>query len=98
MRRRPPHGIDVTPQDRLDLENLVCNGSTPLRIARRAHILLAMADDQTRVQDLARQWRQTRQNIWCLCRRYQDKGMKAVFDAPRSGRPQQIPPLGARPD
>jgi len=98
MRRRPPSGVDLTTPDRLHLENLVRHGRTPVRVARRAHILLAMAEPGTIVQELARQWRQSRYAIWSLCRRYQDRGVEAVFDAPRSGRPPEISPLGARAD
>jgi hypothetical protein len=98
MRRRPPHSIELTPADQLYLENLARAGRTPLRLARRARVLLAMADPQTVVQDLARQWEQSRNSIWYLCRRYEAAGLAAVCDAPRSGRPLDISPLGAGSD
>ncbi len=69
MRRRPPHLIELTKQDRLYLENLVRSGRTQLRVARRARILLAMANPTTVVQNLAQQWEQARNTIWYLCRR-----------------------------
>jgi transposase len=51
-----------------------------------------MADRTTIVQDLANQIGQTRMTIWNICRRYEEMGLDAVFDAQRSGRPRQISP------
>ena len=98
MRRRPPHSITLSNQDRSYLEHLARNGGTPLRVARRARILLAMANPSTVVQDLAQQWEQARNTIWYLCRRYEAGGIEAVFDAPRAGRPREISPLAAGSD
>jgi len=75
---------------------LLRDGRTEQRVARRARILLAMADPATVVERLAAQVAQTRVAIWKLCRRYDEVGLEAVFDAPRSGRPWEISPLGAR--
>ena len=93
MRRRPPHLVELADQDRLHLENLVRDGRTQQRVARRARLLLAMADSATVVQELAGQWDLARNSIWYLCRRYEELGVDAVFDAPRAGRPCEISPL-----
>lgn len=93
MRRRPPHLVELADQDRLCLENLVRDGRTQQRVARRARLLLAMADSATVVQELAGQWGLARNSIWYLCRRYEELGADAVFDAPRAGRPREISPL-----
>jgi hypothetical protein len=98
MRRRPPHLIELPKADRLQLDSLLCDGRTEQRVARRARVLLAMTDPETVVERLAEQVAQTRVAIWKLCRGYEDVGLEAVFDAPRSGRPWEISPLGAHRD
>ena len=98
MRRRPPYLIHLSAQDRPQLESLVQDGRTQQRVARRARILLAMSDPATVVEGLAERVAQTRVAIWCLCRRYEEVGTEAVFDAPRCGRPWEISPLAAGPD
>jgi hypothetical protein len=95
MRRRPPHLIELSAADQRQLESLLGDGRTEQRVARRARILLAMTDPETVVERLAEQVAQTRFAIWCLCRRYEEMGLAAIFDAPRSGRPWEISPLGA---
>jgi hypothetical protein len=94
MRRRHPHLIEMSPADRRQLESLLRDGRTEQRVARRARILLAMNDPDTIVEKLAEQVAQARNSIWYLCRRYEAIGVEAVFDAPRSGRPWEISPLG----
>jgi hypothetical protein len=95
MRRRPPHLIDLAEPDQQLLESLMRDGRIEQRVARRARILLAMADPQTVVDQLAEKVEVTRVAIWQLCRRYETLGLEAIFDAPRSGRPWEFPPLGA---
>jgi hypothetical protein len=98
MRRRPPHLIELSEQDQQLLENLAHDGRTEQRVARRARILLAMADPETVVEQLSDKVEVTRVAIWQLCRRYEELGIEAIFDAPRSGRPWEISPLGASRD
>jgi len=93
MRRKPPHLIQLTQQDRQELERLVRNGRTEQRVARRARVLLAMEDTATVVAELAQRVEMERSAIWSLCRRYEARGWQAVFDAPRGGRPLVIPAL-----
>ena len=95
MRRRPPHLIEMSQADRRQLESLLRDGRTEQRVARRARILLAMTEPDTIVEHLAEQVDQTRFAIWYLYRRYEEIGIEAIFDAPRSGRPWEISPLGA---
>jgi len=95
MRRRPPHLIELSEQDQQELASLVCDGRTEQRVARRARILLAMADPETIVEHLAKKVELTRVAVWKLCRRYEETGIEAVFDAPRPGRPWEISPLAA---
>jgi biotin operon repressor len=92
MRRRPTHAIDLSPADAAYLEVLVHDGRTEQRVARRARILLAMAAPATVVQDLADQLEVERTTIWHLCRRYEERGVEVVLDAPREGRPRRFLP------
>jgi hypothetical protein len=94
MRRRPPSVIELSPEDRFPLEQILRDGRTEQRVARRARILLAMSRPETVVQQLANQAGLTRATIWALCRRYEELGIDVIFDAPRSGRPWEISPLG----
>ena len=96
MRRRPPHTIDLSRADERQLHTLIADGRTEQRLARRARILLAMADPATIVTDLAERLEQSRYGIWDLCRRFEERGLDALYDAARSGRPRTIPPSGAR--
>jgi transposase len=84
--------------DRTRLEAVVADGRTEQRVARRARILLAMADPDTRVQELARRMEVARTTIWELCRRCDRDGIDVVYDAPRSGRPREISPPDPRRD
>lgn len=94
MRRRPPNVIELTPEEVVPLEQLIRDGRTEQRVARRARILVAMSQPETVVQQLAEQVGLTRAAIWALCRRYDEMGIDVIFDAPRSGRPWEISPLG----
>jgi biotin operon repressor len=95
MGRQRTSIIELLEQDRAYLESLIRDGSTPQRVARRARILLALSDPETIVQELAEKLEQARNTIWHLCRRYEERGIEAVFDAPRSGRPWTFSPFGA---
>ena len=98
MRRRPPRRIRLSCSDRRELEAIVRDGRIEQRIARRARVLLAMEHEGTQVDVLAEHVQMTRNAIWYLCRRYEQRGLGALDDAPRSGRPRSISPLGPSPD
>jgi transposase len=94
MRRHPPRLIRILAQDKSYLEKLVRDGHTEQRIARRARVLLAMANPGTMVEDLAYRLGISRTTIWNVCRRYEQSGLGALHDAPRSGRPREVSPPG----
>ena len=56
MRRRPPRRIHLEPAEVDYLESLTRDGRTEQRVARRARILLAMADPDTIVSMAAARW------------------------------------------
>lgn len=95
MRRHPPHLIELSRSDKAELKRLVNDGRTEQRVARRARVLLAMAQPKTIVQTLAGRVELTREAIWHLCRRYEERGWQAVLDSSRSGRPRGFSPFGA---
>lgn len=95
MRRRPPRTILLSRSDRSRLQAVLADGRTEQRVARRARILLAMSDSNTVITDLAERCEQSRYGIWELCRRFEQRGIAVIYDAPRSGRPRTVSPSGA---
>lgn len=92
---REPHRAQLTRADREELEHLVRDGHTEQRVARRAQILLAMAQPDAMVEEVADQGEVARTTVWRVCHRYEERGLNAVYDAARAGRPRVISPLGA---
>jgi transposase len=91
MRGRKPRAVQLKAEDVPVLEALVRSGKTEHRVARRARILLEM-DRQERVKLLSKRVEQDSSTVWRVCRRYEKRGIEAVYDAPRSGRPPEISP------
>jgi transposase len=92
VRGRKPQLFQLKPQDAVELHQLIRDGHTPQRIARRARILLARAD-QHRVQEVAAKVELDAATIWRVCNRYQQTGLHvALYDAPRSGCPRRLTP------
>ena len=94
MRGRKPHLLSLSEADRRELQRIVRSGKTEQRVARRARVLLAMEKPQTVVERLAEHLEMGRTTIWELCRRYEERGIEAIHDALRSGRPRVFSPLG----
>lgn len=92
MRGRKPDQLIVKRRDMREIEALLAHGDTPLRVARRARILLSRArkDRVEQVADkVADKVAQDRATVWRVCERYRSGGlMAALYDAPRSGRPR----------
>ncbi len=89
MSDRKPGKFKLKPKDKIALHKLLRNGQTPLRVARRAQILLSRANDQLSVVALSKLIDQDPSTIWRACERYRQQGWRAaVYDAPRSGRPR----------
>jgi len=88
MPGRKPDRLKLKPKDKIALHKLLRDGQTPLRVARRAQILLGRAHDQTEVGSLGKTIDQNRSTIWRVCERYRHFGLEAaLYDADRSGRP-----------
>ena len=93
MRGRLPDKFELKRKDRVFLRQLLRRGETPLRIARRAQMLLDRAEAQQRVAPLAKKVGQNASTIWRVCERYRQFGLQAALhDAPRSGHPRAFSP------
>jgi hypothetical protein len=95
MRRRPPHIIELSRSDQRFLRDVLADGRMEQRVARRARILLAMNSADTIITELADRFEQSRFAIWALCRRFEERGRDAIYDAARPGRPRTFSPSGA---
>ena len=89
MRGRKPEPFVVSAKDQRALQQLLRDGQTPLRIARRAQILLSCAEVGQRVVLVSDKVDQNRTTVWRVCERYREAGLTAaLYDAPRTGHPR----------
>lgn len=92
-RGRPPARHQLRAADRRLLEGVLQNGRVMQRIANRARALLAL--DRGETPAVVQTWTGLgRTALWKLWRRYQARGIDALVDADRSGRPPTFSPLG----
>ena len=99
MRGRKPSKFKLKSSDKTVLHQLLRNGQTPLRVARRAQILLGRDSGQQRIVSLGKIVEQDRATIWRVCERYRKFGLDgALYDAERSGRPPVFFQKGAQGD
>lgn len=93
MRGRKPGKFKLKTKDEMFLHKLLREGETPIRVARRAQILLGRAKAQQQLEALGETVGQTPSTIWRVCDRYRRRGLQAaLYDAPRSGRPRVFSP------
>jgi hypothetical protein len=93
MRGRKPGKFALKAKDKASLCELLRDGWTPLKVARRAQILLSRADEAQRVVLLGDKVEQDEATIWRICERYRQGGLSAaLYDAPRSRRPPVFSP------
>lgn len=89
MRGRKPDQFILKRKDKLFLQELLRDGHTPWKVARRAQILLGRADKNRRVVLLGDKVEQDATTIWRVCERYRQRGLPAALnDDPRPGRPR----------
>ena len=89
MRGRKPEPLPLKAKDKKTLQKIMSDGQTPVRIARRAQILLNCAKREQRVLFVSDKVEQNRTTVWRVCERYRDAGLEAaLYDAPRTGRPR----------
>jgi hypothetical protein len=94
MKGRKPYKHKLKDPDRSWLKVKVCEGQLVQRIAKRARALLAL-DSGERIGQIVRWIGLSRMALWYLWRRYQQRGVAAIFDGQRSGRPAVFSPSGS---
>jgi hypothetical protein len=93
MSGRSPEKFVLKRKDKTRLLELLCDGQTPLKVARRALILLGRGTGEPSIAALEDKVEQDRTTIWRVCARYEAGGLDAaLYDAPRSGRPRVFSP------
>jgi hypothetical protein len=89
-----PAEYHLRASERRYLHEIVRDGRQLQRVARRAHILLAL-DRGERIVEIMRWLGVSRMGVWHVWQRYQQRGITAIFDEDRSGRPAVFSPAGA---
>ncbi len=89
MRGRTAGKFELKPKDKAILQKLLRDGRTPLRVARRAQILLGRAERRPQVKGLGEKVERNASTVWRVCQRYKCGGLQAaLYDAARPGRPR----------
>lgn len=86
MKGRKPAEYKLNEIDRRHLNEIVKDGQLIQRVANRARALLAL-DRGERIVDILPWVGMSRMAVWLLWRRYLERGVDAIFDDERSGRP-----------
>jgi winged helix-turn helix protein len=97
MKGRKPFVYRLRAAERRYLQEIVGDGQQRQRVAMRVRTLLAL-DRGERLVEIMRWLGVSRMGIWHLWQRYQRRGVAAVLDGERSGRPVIFSPAGAGPD
>ena len=97
MRGRVPSAYKLSLSDRRYLTEVVKDGQLIQRVANRARALLAL-DRGERIVEIVRWTGMSRMGVWHLWQRYAERGVEAIFDEARSGRPAVFSPARTRPD
>ena len=77
---------ELTPGERRELERLAHARTAPARLVERARIILAAAAGRS-TAEIARELNVSRPTVPAWVRRFNDGGLPALEDRPRSGRP-----------
>lgn len=95
MKGRKPSEYKLPDADRRYLHEIVSDGQLIQRVALRARALLAL-DRREPIAMIVHWTGLSRMGLWHLWQRYLERGVAAIFDAQRSGRPVVFPPAHAR--
>ena len=91
MSGRCPNDYKLQAGDRRYLNEVTRDGQVIQRIANRARALLALDRGARRVEIV--EWLGvSRSSLWYLWQRYEERGVEAIFDEERSGRPPVFSP------
>jgi len=97
MKGRKPFVYKLRAVERHYLHEIGKDGQQPQRVATRARTLLAL-DRGERIVELLRWLGVSRMGVWHLWQRYQQRGVTAIFDGKRSGRPMVFSPADSGAD
>lgn len=97
MKGRNPWLYRLREADRQYLHEILADGQLLHRVAKRAQALLALHRGE-RIVEIVHWLGWSRMGLWELWQRYQARGVDAIFDSERSGRPPVFSPAAARAD
>jgi transposase len=95
MSRRSPFVIDLSDEDRGQLESLVRRGTAEYRMVTRARIVLAAADGAENVS-IAERLGVAPHTVIKWRKRFFEEGVDGLADRKSSGRPRTFSPSGRR--
>jgi hypothetical protein len=99
MGGRKPEKFVLKPKDKVLVRELLRDGQTSWRVARRAQLLLGRANPRQSLVGLRDKVGADPSTVWRVCQRYRQRGLQAaLYDAPRSGRPRVFFQKGAAAD
>lgn len=84
---RPAKALDVSAADRVQLESMARSQSLPAALARRAQMILRMADGESNTA-VARRYRYSRPTVTFWRTRFRERGMAGLHNELKSGRPR----------
>ena len=93
MPRKTPIKIQLTDEERFDLEHRARSFTAPHRTVVRAKIILGLAEGKT-VSEIARTVQQGRRHVRKWAHRFIRKRLRGLEDKHRSGRPPRFSPGG----
>ena len=94
MRGRRPVEYHLRDADRRYLQEVVADGQVIQRVAYRARALLALEQGE-RIVEIVHWLGLSRTGLWYLWQRYQRRGVAAIVDDQRNGRPALFSPSAA---
>lgn len=95
MSRQSPFVIDLSGEDRRQLESVVRRRTAEQRMVVRARIVLAAADGEENVK-IAERLAVALHTVIKWRKRFFEEGMGGLADRKRSGRPRTFSPSGGR--
>jgi putative transposase len=84
---RPAKTLNVSAEDRLQLESIARSQSLPAALARRAQMILCMADGESN-NSIARRYRTTRVTVSHWRIRFHERGITGLHNEIKPGRPR----------
>lgn len=95
MARTSPLTVELSPEERAELQARARRYSLSYRDVIRARIIL-LAADGVPVDDIARRLDTRREVVWKWRKRFLEEGLLGLEERPRRGRPGVFSPRGGR--